>query len=108
MFFNSLGIPTVTVPQPQYSINSGSSVTLQCSYTANPVATNVYWEKTSANQVTTISTAISKYSGSTVQSPSLIINDADETDEATYVCKVTNSVGTGISTSTFLDVIGSK
>lgn len=83
-------------------------MTLQCSYTANPVATNVYWEKTSANQVTTISTATSKYSGSTVQSPSLIINNADETDEATYVCKVTNNVGTGISNPTFLDVIGSK
>ncbi|XP_076095861.1 basement membrane-specific heparan sulfate proteoglycan core protein-like [Mytilus galloprovincialis] len=99
-------IPTVTVPQSTYRVNRGSSVTLQCTYTSNPVATSVIWERTVANQVTIISTAISKYDGSTTQSASLIINTADESDEANYVCKVTNSIGTGISSSIFLDVLG--
>ena len=108
MFLFLIGIPTVTVPQPNYSVNRGTTVTLQCTYTANPAATSVSWEKTVANQVTVISTSISKYSGSTTQSPSLTINTAEESDEASYVCKVTNSVGTGISTSTFLEVLGSK
>lgn len=102
------GIPSVTVPVNAYSVNRGSSVTLECRFTANPIATSVTWEKTVANQVTTISTAITKFSGSTVQSPSLIINNAVESDEGNYVCKVTNSVGTGISSTTFLDVLGSK
>ncbi|XP_071166138.1 hemicentin-1-like [Mytilus edulis] len=106
-FLDVIGsIPTVTVPQSTYTVNRGSSVTLQCTYTSNPAPTSVFWERTVANQVTIISTAISKYDGSTTQSPSLIINTADESDEANYVCKVTNSVGTGISSSTFLDVLG--
>ncbi|XP_052103233.1 hemicentin-1-like [Mytilus californianus] len=106
-FLDVIGsIPTVTVPQSTYGVNRGSSVTLQCTYTANPAATSVIWERTVANQVTTISTASNKYDGSTTQSPSLLINNTDESDEANYVCKVTNSVGTGISSSTFLDVLG--
>ncbi|XP_052103319.1 hemicentin-1-like [Mytilus californianus] len=107
IFLDVIGsVPNVTVPQPRYTVNRGSAVTLQCIYIANPAAVSVIWEKTLANQVTIISTAISKYDGSTTESPSLIINTAEESDEANYVCKVTNSVGTGISSSTFLDVLG--
>ncbi|CAC5415119.1 HMCN [Mytilus coruscus] len=73
-------IPTVTVPLSRYTVNIGSSVTLQ---------------------------SINKYDGSTTQSPSLIINNADESDQANYVCRVTNSIGTGISSHIFLDVLGS-
>lgn len=49
-----------------------------------------------------------KYSGSTVGSPSLIINNAVIDDEGFYICRATNAVGTGQSQQTFLDVIGSK
>ncbi|XP_052106699.1 hemicentin-1-like [Mytilus californianus] len=107
IFLDVIGsIPTVTVPQSSYTVNSGSSVTLQCIYTANPAATSVMWERTIANQVTVISTASNKYDGSTTQSPSLILNNADESDQANYVCKVINSIGTGISSPTILDVLG--
>ena len=49
-----------------------------------------------------------KYGGSTTASASLIIYNAAESDEGTYVCTVTNTVGTGISTTTTLNVVGSK
>ncbi|XP_052061299.1 hemicentin-1-like isoform X6 [Mytilus californianus] len=101
-------IPTVTVDQSSYSANKGSDITLQCSYTANPAATMVRWERTNGNSVVDIgdTTNNNKYGGSTVSSPSLIIYNAEESDEGNYKCKVTNSVGTGISTTTNLDVVG--
>ncbi|XP_052061392.1 basement membrane-specific heparan sulfate proteoglycan core protein-like [Mytilus californianus] len=101
-------IPTVTVDQSSYSANKGSDITLQCSYTANPAATMVRWERTNGNSVVDIgdTTNNNRYGGSTVSSPSLIIYNAEESDEGNYKCKVTNSVGTGISTITNLDVVG--
>lgn len=49
-----------------------------------------------------------RYGGSTVNSPSLIISNAVTSDEGFYVCYATNSVGTGQSSQTYLDVAGSK
>lgn len=105
------GIPSVTVPVPSYSVNTGSSVTIECTYSANPQATLVRWEKTSSGNTVQIgdTAASNKYGGSTLSSPSLIIYNAAESDEGNYRCKVSNAVGTGISAqSAALDVIGSK
>ena len=98
------------MPVPSYTVNRGASVTLECQYTANPAATVVTWEKIVDNQATdiTVTSSNNKYGGSTTQSPSLIINSAEESDQASYVCKVSNSIGTGISSATTLDVVGSK
>lgn len=49
-----------------------------------------------------------KYSGSTVGEPSLTINNANSNDETFYICYASNSVGTGQSSQTYLDVVGSK
>jgi hypothetical protein len=43
-----------------------------------------------------------------VNQPSLTINNAGNSDEAFYVCSATNSVGTGQSSQTYLDVVGGK
>lgn len=83
---------------------------MECSYSANPQATQVRWEKTVSGNTVDIgdTTTNNKYGGSTLGSPSLIIYNAAESDEGSYRCKVSNAVGTGISsTSTTLDVIGS-
>ena len=88
----------------------GSSVTLGCTVTSNPGHFQVFWRKTVNGQESDINVVNSggKYSGSTVANPSLTINNAASSDEATYICYATNSVGTGQSTSTSLDVVGSK
>lgn len=100
----------MTVPVPNYTVNRGASVTLECQYTANPAATSVTWERILNGQAIDISISASqnKYSGSTTSSPSLIVNNAEESDQASYICKVTNNIGTGISSATALDVVGSK
>ncbi|XP_063441331.1 hemicentin-1-like isoform X2 [Mytilus trossulus] len=101
-------IPTVNVPVPNYTVNRGASVTLECQYSANPAATSVSWEKVVNGQTSDIvlTNLNNKYGGSSVSSPSLIVNSAEESDQASYICKVTNAIGTGISTATSLDVVG--
>jgi hypothetical protein len=108
--FSSSDAPQVNILSSTYSVNVGSSVTLQCTISANPVHTTVYWKKI-VNGVSTdvdIGSSSNRYGGSTVNSPSLIISNAVTSDEGFYVCYATNSVGTGQSSQTFLDVIGSK
>ncbi|XP_052058078.1 hemicentin-1-like isoform X9 [Mytilus californianus] len=106
-FLDVIGnILTVTIQQSSYTVTIGQTVTLGCTVTGSPAANTVYWQKTVNNVVTTISTNTNKYSGSTISTPSLTIVNADQSDEATYVCFATNGVGTGQSTQTFLDVTG--
>jgi hypothetical protein len=50
----------------------------------------------------------SRYSGASVNSPSLVITNAVNADEGYYTCSATNVVGTGISQQTFLDITGSR
>jgi hypothetical protein len=85
-------------------------VTLECVVTANPTHTSVQWQKLVNNQYQTIAfnNNNNKYSGSTVNTPSLTLSSSDLNDEGYYICTATNSLGTGQSSQTFLDVIGSK
>jgi hypothetical protein len=48
-----------------------------------------------------------KYSGSTVNSPSLTIHRVDSSDVGYYTCYGSNRVGTGQSQEVHLDVVGS-
>ena len=105
-----VAIPTVQVSFPSYNVNYFSSITLICSVVSQPAALQVYWRKTLAGTTTNIDVINSggKYSGSTISTPSLTVINAASSDEANYTCYATNSVGTGQSTSTSLNVIGSK
>lgn len=107
---NFSGKPVVTIGAPSYSVDYGSSITLVCTVVANPVYTVVSWTKTKAGgsteNVDLSDTA--KYSGSRIGSPSLTIRSAVDSDEATYVCSATNSIGQGSSSGTVLNVVGGK
>lgn len=99
--------PIVTIPLPNYNGQFGGNVELTCNVVANPSATVVYWTKTVGGQTTTIGQSTGKYSFS-VNSPSLMISNLDASDKASYTCYATNSIGSGNSQPTTLDVIGSK
>lgn len=113
MFFIILlsDVPQVRISQTTYPINIGNTVTIDCSVVASPSHTTVYWTRqVGSNTPETISVtgaSSTKYGGATVVSPSLIIYNVDENDQATYVCHATNIVGTGKSSQAFLDVVGS-
>lgn len=103
-------IPVVTATPLAYSVNIGSSVTLKCSVLADPLHTSVTWKKLIGGTASNIPITNSggKYSGATVNDPSLTINNAAFSDQGTYVCYATNSVGTGQSTQVVVAVAGSK
>ena len=103
-----IAIPTVNIQQSIYTVNLGGTITLACIVTATPSATSVSWTRIVNGITTTVSMASSKYSGSTVSVPSLTIFSSELSDEGSYSCRATNSLGTGQSGSTYLDVIGSE
>lgn len=105
-----LGVPSVTLSQTSFSGNYGEAITLGCIISSNPVYTSVYWQKTVAgtDPITIDLTNTDKYSGSTVTDPDLTIKNLGSGDIATYVCFAANSVGTGRSNSSPLNVVGSK
>ena len=70
----------------------------------------MYWQRTINGQTTqiTTSTNTNKYSGSTVNTPSLTINTVAQSDTGSYRCLADNVIGTGQSQITVLNVAGSK
>lgn len=93
-----------------YSVNIANSITLECTITANPAHTSVTWLRVLNGVTSSINLGgnVQKYSGSTVNTPSLTITNAVQSDEGYYICQATNTVGTGQSSQTYLDVVGSK
>jgi hypothetical protein len=63
--------------------------------TANPTHTSVQWQKLVNNQYQTIAfnNNNNKYSGSTVNTPSLTLSSSDLNDEGYYICTAANSLG---------------
>lgn len=99
----------MTVSLPTYNTNIGATVTLGCTVVAQPAATTVFWKRlSSTGQTLDIDINSSRYDGSSINSPSLIIYNPQLNDEGNYVCFATNAIGTGQSSQTFLDVTGSK
>jgi hypothetical protein len=75
--------------------------------TANPLHTVVIWQKIVNGQPNSINQGNSaKYSGGTVNTPSLTIQNAVTSDSGVYRCSATNAVGTGQSQDTTLTVTG--
>lgn len=114
LFFGCLivGLLTVTIPSNQYSVPAGQDIQLVCKVTGTPAAFSVQWKKITVGRSVTqdinIATSNGHYSGSTVDTPSLTIHNAGETDSANYICTATNAAGVAQSQTTNLNVIGGK
>ena len=91
------------------SVVFGSSITRSCTIVSQiPLATNVFWEFTHNGLTRQILVASSpgKYSGSTITTPSLTINNANNDDGGIYQCFAQNLVGLGQSSDFTLSIIG--
>ena len=102
-YFSFVDIPVVIIsPISSHMVYPNDQILIECSVIANPLQTRVFWQKIENGAITTINTELSKYNGSTVQSPSLIIFNTQMSDAGIYRCLAENSVGTGQSQDTLV------
>ncbi|KAK7459748.1 hypothetical protein BaRGS_00038931 [Batillaria attramentaria] len=92
---NVLYAPIVSVQNSSYTKTEEETFQIPCSYDASPSAYNVTW--TMDSQTVDVTNSGGKYSGSTVASPSLTINQLSSGDAGVYVCHVENVIGSGQS-----------
>ena len=82
--------PVVSVVTPDPVVEN-TPVTITCqSHGARPAVTSVMWKK--GQEVINV-TSDSKYTGGTVQKPSLTIGSVFKTDAGEYTCQLGNDVG---------------
>ncbi|XP_052080992.1 immunoglobulin superfamily member 10-like [Mytilus californianus] len=101
-------LPSVNVEQKTYQSVYGEDVTLKCIVFSNLNIVNVYWERVQNGTKTIINRDSIGYQGISPTYPSLNIIYTTKTHIGTYRCFATNVVGTSISGSTTLHVIGDK
>lgn len=110
MYYSSFiaDIPVVQIPD-NYQVEIGQNVVVVCTVTSNPAHTTVQWKRVNNNQETNLDISdSSQYQNGNLQNPSLTILNAATDDEGYYRCTATNSVGTGTSALSYVDVTGSK
>ena len=110
IFLSLTGVPNVTIVASSFEVQICNSITIECTVTAIPVVTSVYWTSNVTGQITNIrpSSNPSKYGGSTTLTPSLTIFNANFSDAGNYQCFANNYIGTGSSQEISLDVQGGK
>lgn len=102
-------VPYVNIPQTSYSVTYGGTVTLGCVVNSNPFQNRVEWERIANGVSTTLNvTAEPRYSGGSINTPSLTITGAVSGDAGAYVCSATNDAGKGVSGQTVLSVQGGE
>lgn len=102
-------VPNVNIPQTSYSVTYGGTVTLVCVVNSNPFQNRVEWQRIANGVSTTLNvTAEPRYSGGSINTPSLTITGAVSGDAGVYVCSATNDAGKGVSGQTVLSVQGSE
>ncbi|XP_071141762.1 cell adhesion molecule DSCAML1-like [Mytilus edulis] len=100
--------PNVQIYTDNQQIIKGSNQIIQCTVFGKPFPSSLSWKKrvNGDEQVeTTVDLTGRKYSGGTVDCPSLTINDFDMSDEGTYSCQAINEAGEDCSKELLLECI---
>jgi len=101
-------LPVVTIPFKTNEVTVGGSIIIQCTVSSDLAVTAVKWTKTLNGQTQIIPTHGNfRYTGGTINSPSLGITQATLADEGSYTCSATNFIGTTSSQQTYLYISGS-
>lgn len=81
---------------------TGTNVQITCNHESYQKPSSVFWNKDGEN----LNVPNSKYNGSTVDVPSLVIFNTRETDSGKYMCGVVNDIGTGYSKEVMVIIKG--
>ena len=84
------------------------TVVLECPYCSVLPILAVYWQVVNDTGITCVnaSTNPEKYSGSRLNSTSLVVMHVDKNDIGSYTCRVTTSQGTSVGLPINLTIIG--
>ncbi|CAG2234906.1 HMCN [Mytilus edulis] len=99
-------IPNIHVLKSSYDVIVTSNITLACNVSATPNVTSVVWQKGSTNETTDIGIDQVKYSGGTVDDPSLTILHLENDDAGWFTCTAENLVGIGTSDQIYVNITG--
>ena len=98
-----LDIPVVGVKSSSYLAQIHDDVVLHCEVQFGSFVEYLYWQQDCLNL--TVSNTV-RYSGGTLDSPSLVIHNVTYEDTGYFTCNVVNQSGTGTSLCITLTVVG--
>jgi hypothetical protein len=96
LLFYFIGKPSIHISPTNVEVVEGQSNTIACFVSSISDITDVTWIKTTVvgNEIVNVAGVDGKFSGGTLSSPSLTINNIAKLDEGTYMCRATNCFGT--------------
>ncbi|XP_021339570.1 uncharacterized protein LOC110440751, partial [Mizuhopecten yessoensis] len=99
------GLPFVSFSREEVFVSDSESVILQTYIISSPPASSIEWFKVKDDDIQSeIEVDNKKYYGGSEIAPSLIIRNVGVDDEGWYVCRATNTKGTGSSNRTFVRI----
>ena len=81
---------------------------MNCNYSSDPPVTHVQWKYNNSDSLSNIPIGKGRYTGSIPSHPSLTITNTTFQDSGMYLCMVTNYLGSDVSDSIILQIIGGK
>ncbi|CAC5365858.1 unnamed protein product [Mytilus coruscus] len=85
-------VPNVAIQRTFYTVHLNGTITLECQVTGIPPAFNVQWQKELGNTTMDLtSNNANKYNGSTPDTPSLTIFNAEYSEHGVYRCTARNN-----------------
>ncbi|XP_052084592.1 adhesion G protein-coupled receptor L4-like isoform X2 [Mytilus californianus] len=98
-YIYSQAVPNVFVRESSYTVQLGSSITLECDVSSDIQLLSVEWWRRIKNDVFVITSSsnTNKYSGSTISNPSLTVISMTESDQGIYTCVAYSEIGEGKS-----------
>ncbi|VDI41659.1 Hypothetical predicted protein, partial [Mytilus galloprovincialis] len=102
-----VGFPVIEIFPTTYTASYGNQVVIYCNISsASPAVSEVYWQRSTNNQVLKIYNGDVGYQGSSPTTPSLTINFVATANAGIYTCLARNEVGTSNSNTATLTIIG--
>ena len=97
-----LDIPVVRVKSSSYLTQIHDDVVLHCEVQFGSFVEYLYWQQDCLN----LTVSYTRYSGGTIDSPSLVIHNVTYEDTGYFTCNVVNLFGTGANLVITLTVVG--